>query len=262
MDSRLLIVKVNAMCRDIPLCSGADLSGVSAEGGFLSTDRPMPVGTMLVLAPTLDDTVQVPSRVTRVVEARKTAPEAGPAGMGLAFEAMGEGLLRFASERSGDAPPPAPETVAVPLEPPPFRPRGSTLPGHAAAPALVAALAPVQVPEPPAPDPVPLAAASPAPAAKLELEIADEPQAPAPDVPVIVLTPRPAAAETPLAPVAEPEPAPPAAEAAAALEAAGEGEGEGADAEGEGDGEGEEDEEGKKKKRSRSSRRKKKTRTK
>jgi hypothetical protein len=95
-------IRVSINWRDISLHQEAVLSDVDGSGGFLQTDKPMPVGTMLVLSPLLNRELRVPARVALVVEACRSAQGqdqiAEVPGMNLTFEAVGEALLGYLEE--------------------------------------------------------------------------------------------------------------------------------------------------------------------
>ncbi len=106
-------VQVQVTFREIPLFARAVLQTVSATGGFLHTESPMPIGTTLILSPSRAPDVKVVATVGLVVEACRGVklPEGEQPGMNLVFEAGGELLLDHLEEL---APSPPAEVVASP----------------------------------------------------------------------------------------------------------------------------------------------------
>ena len=89
-------IPVSIAFRDVPLFRRATLCDVDGSGGFVPTESPMPVGTVLLLSPLRNPGLRVPARVALVVEACRTqATEGESAGMNVTFEEAGESLLDY-----------------------------------------------------------------------------------------------------------------------------------------------------------------------
>jgi hypothetical protein len=150
-------ILVSVCYREIPLLRRAVLRDVDGSGGFLQTESPMPVGSMLILSPLRNAEIRVPARVALVVEACRAqrSPDGEVAGANLTFEAAGEVLLDYLEEVGAEVT----EESAAPAAPG----RG---------------LEPLPALSVPAPSPAPVAPAPPEPtpeAAFAEIEPADPP---------------------------------------------------------------------------------------
>ena len=142
--------------RDIPIYSPARLRDVDGSGGFLETNSPMPVGTMLILSPVANASIKVPARVALAIEAcRAAGAQAELPGMSLVFEAAGETLLPYLQTEIAPAPAAAPQVEQAESVSP-----NATMLGYAS-PASAAEPAPEQVVElEPEPEPAPPVSAS------------------------------------------------------------------------------------------------------
>jgi hypothetical protein len=111
-------ILVNVSFREIPLYDGAVLRDVDGSGGFLRSDSPMPVGTLLMLSPARNLELKVPARVQLVVEACRGAKTPGGElpGMNVTFEAAGEYLLDYREEAPAEPDRPEVSTEKVSTE--------------------------------------------------------------------------------------------------------------------------------------------------
>lgn len=97
-------ILVSVHCRDIPLFKQAILRDVDASGGFLQSERPMPVGSVVTLAPIRNPEIQVSARVALVVEYCRSAKSSDieVPGMNLMFESTGSSLLEYLEEATDE----------------------------------------------------------------------------------------------------------------------------------------------------------------